>query len=57
MKPYQQINKDLKTLAIIAIELGATAPDFHQVMAERKIKKILSRYLTKKRQYPKFNSI
>lgn len=57
MKPYQQINKDLKALSELAIQGMQFADASIQVLAERRIKKILSRYYTKKRQYPTFRSI
>lgn len=58
MKPYQQINKDLKALAEIAIQNLQFTPDAQlQVIGERKVKRILERYYSKKKQYPKSNSI
>lgn len=62
MKPYQQINKDIKKLAELAIESADEAqrfgaPDFRQVQIERSIKNILTKYYTKKRQHPKYKSI
>lgn len=58
MKPYQEINRDLKKLAELAIEAAQFCPgDFHQVKIERSIKKVLGKYYSKKRQYPKFKSI
>jgi DNA-directed RNA polymerase subunit H (RpoH/RPB5) len=58
MKPYQVINRDLKAISEIAIMALQFVPENQlQVLSERKIKKILSRYYSKKRQYPKFRSL
>lgn len=55
--PFSQIKKDLVKLAQIAIDLGSSAPDFHQVAAEKTVLRVLKTYRFKKRELPKFKSI
>jgi hypothetical protein len=55
--PFGLIKKDLIKLSQIAIDLGGSAPDFHQVAAEKAILRVLKTYRFKKRELPKFKSI